>query len=166
MSPVKPCIWFEDHAEEAMNFYTATFPNSRIIHIERYTGSQGIPGEDKMVGKVLTGIFEINGQEFHCLDGGPQFELTSAISFVVEFDSQPELDQIWARLLVGGKPQQCGWITDRFGVTWQVVPKVFAQMMQDKRTTNRQKAALMKAMMPMVKLDGDRLEQVYEQAKE
>lgn len=164
MQPIKPCIWFEDNAEEAMNFYVSTFRNSRITHIERYAGNQGIPGELELKGKVLTGIFKINGQEFMCLDGGKVFELTGAISFLVEFDDQSELDQVWEKLLDGGKPQQCGWITDKFGVTWQITPTILGKLMSDKNATPAQKSAIMKSMMSMVKLDGPSLKSAFDSA--
>src|SRR5437868_5899284 len=106
MSPVKPCIWFLGNAEEAMNYYVETFPNSRIKHVERYAGNQGIPSEQELKGKVLTGAFEINGQEFMCLDGPPVFQSGGNVSLFVEFDTQEELDKVWDRLLDGGKPQQ------------------------------------------------------------
>ncbi len=165
MSNITPFIWFKDNAEAAMNFYVSTFKDSRINHIERYAGDQGIPGEKELKGKVLTGEFEIMGQPFMCLDGGPVFELTSGISFVVEFETQAELDAVWEKLLSGGKPQQCGWITDKFGVTWQICPKSLGQMMDDPATTPEQKKALMKAMMPMIKLDGPALEAAFKATK-
>jgi predicted 3-demethylubiquinone-9 3-methyltransferase (glyoxalase superfamily) len=157
MQPIKPFIWFQGQAKEAMNYYVSTFKNSRIIEIERYAGDQGIPGEQELKGKVLTGVFELNGQTFMCLDGGAQFELTGGISFLVEIDTQEELDQVWDRLASGGSPMQCGWITDKFGVTWQITPTSTA--------TPEQKKALMQAMMPMVKLDAAALEAAFEAAK-
>lgn len=165
MQKVTPFIWFQGNAEEAMNYYVSTFKNSRITHIERYSGSQGIPGEKELVGKVLTAVFEVEGQRFMCLDGGPQFEMTGAISFVVEFETQAELDGVWEKLLEGGKTQQCGWITDKFGVTWQVVPAGLGKMMSDPSATAEQKQALMQVMMPMVKLDIAKLEAAFETAK-
>ena len=124
MNAIKPCIWFQGNAEEAMNFYVETFPNSKITYIERYAGDQGIPDEEKLVGKILTGTFDINGQPFVCLDGGPMFEMTGAISFMVEFETQEELDTVWDKFMNGGTPQQCGWIKDKYGLSWQVVPAV------------------------------------------
>jgi predicted 3-demethylubiquinone-9 3-methyltransferase (glyoxalase superfamily) len=163
MQGIKPFIWFTGQAEEAMNYYVGTFPNSKISHIERYSGDQGIPDEDKLKGKVLTGVFELNGTEFMCLDGGPQFEVSGGISFVVEPDTQEEIDKIWARLADGGKEIQCGWVTDKFGITWQVVPKQMGEMMSS--GTPAQKQAVMKAMMPMVKMDIAKLEEAYEATK-
>jgi predicted 3-demethylubiquinone-9 3-methyltransferase (glyoxalase superfamily) len=165
MQHITPFIWFESKAEEAMNFYVTTFKNSKIIDIERYAGDQGIPGEDKLKGKVLNGTFELNGQRFMCLDGGPQFPMSGAISFMVEFDTQEELDAVWDKLVDGGKPMQCGWVTDKFGVTWQIVPASFGRMMSDPSATPQQKQALMQAMMPMVKMDAATLEAAFENAK-
>lgn len=165
MSPIKPFIWFQGTAEAAMNYYVETFPNSKITHIERYSGDQGIPGEKELAGKVLTGVFEVGGQEFMCLDGGPQFVMTSAISFVIEFEGQDELDKIWDRLVDGGQAQQCGWVIDKFGITWQITPASLGRMMSDPSATPAQKQALMGAMMTMVKLDGPKLEAAFEGAK-
>lgn len=165
MAQVTPFIWFKNNAEEAMNYYASIFPNSRVVEIERYAGDQGIPGEQELKGKVLTGVFEIMGQQFMCLDGGPQFELTGAISFLVEFESQEELDAVWDKLMDGGTPQQCGWITDKFGVTWQITPASLGRMMSDPSATPEQKLALMQAMMPMVKLEAAKLEEAFAQAK-
>jgi predicted 3-demethylubiquinone-9 3-methyltransferase (glyoxalase superfamily) len=167
MSRVTPFIWFTDTAEEAMNFYASVFPDSKVGEIERYAGDQGIPGEQELKGKVLTGSFEIMGQQFMCLDGGkqPGFELNSAVSFLVEFENQEELDAVWEKLLDGGKPQQCGWISDKFGITWQITPASMGRMMSDPEATPAQKQALMQAMMPMVKLDGPALEKAFEDAK-
>lgn len=162
---VVPSIWFTGNAEEAMNFYVETFPDSKITHIERYTGDMGIPDEDKRKGKVLTGMFEVAGQGFSCLDGGPVFAPGGNVSFMVEFEDQAQLDQTWDKLLDGGKPQQCGWITDRFGITWQIVPAALGRMMSNPATTPAQKQALTAAMMPMVKLDGPKLEEAYNNAK-
>jgi predicted 3-demethylubiquinone-9 3-methyltransferase (glyoxalase superfamily) len=165
MHPIKPSIWFQGQAEEAMNFYTEIFPNSKIVHIERYAGDQGIPDEDTLRGKVLTGAFEINGQQFLCLDGGQVFDLNGGISFMVEFDTQEELDKVWGQLADGGKPIQCGWVTDKFGVTWQIAPIQLGKMMSDPSATPEQKKALMKTMIPMVKLELDKLEAAFNSAK-
>jgi predicted 3-demethylubiquinone-9 3-methyltransferase (glyoxalase superfamily) len=164
MSQITPFIWFNNDAEEAMNYYVSAF-GAKILDIERYAGDQGIPGEAELKGKVLNGTFEIMGQRFMCLDGGPQFELTGAISFLVEYESQDELDQVWAKLIDGGTPQQCGWITDKFGVTWQIAPTALGKLMSDPEATPEQKAAVMQAMMPMIKLDGKALQAAYESAK-
>jgi len=165
MTKFTPFIWFTGNAEEAMNYYVETFDNSKIKYIERYAGDQGIPGEKDLMGKVLTGIFEIEGQEFMCLDGGPVFQMGGNISFVLEYDTQEQLDKVWEKLLDGGKPQQCGWISDKFGVTWQIIPAALGKMMSDPDATPAQKRALTKAMMPMVKLDQAKLEAAFNTAK-
>jgi predicted 3-demethylubiquinone-9 3-methyltransferase (glyoxalase superfamily) len=165
MQQVTPFIWFQGNAEEAMNFYASVFTNGKIIDIERYEGNQGIPDEDKLQGKVLTGIFEISGTRFMCLDGPDVFKPGGNISFMVEIEEQTELDQVWEKLLEGGKPQQCGWITDKFGTTWQIVPASMGRMMADASATAAQKKALTQAMMPMVKLDGPALEKAFNDAK-
>ncbi len=165
MQKITPCIWFQGNAEEAMNYYVTTFKDSKITHIERYAGGQGIPGEQALKGKVLTGVFEIMGQKFTCLDGGPVFEMTGAISFMVEFDDEEELDKVWDKMIDGGKTQQCGWVTDKFGVTWQIVPTVLGELMSDESATPDQKKAVMSAMMPMVKLDGAKLQAAFDSAK-
>jgi predicted 3-demethylubiquinone-9 3-methyltransferase (glyoxalase superfamily) len=166
MSQVTPSIWFQGNAEEAMNFYVQAFPNSKIVHIERYAGDQGIPDEAKLKGKVLTGMFEVAGQSFSCLDGGPYFQPGGNVSFMVEFESQDELDKTWEQLLDGGKTQQCGWITDKYGTTWQIVPASLGRLMSDANATQAQKKAVMEAMMPMVKMDGPKLEAAFNNAKE
>lgn len=164
MQKITPFIWFESQAEDAINFYVSIFNNSRIVTIQRYEGNQGIPGEDKLIGKVLTAVFELEGQTFMALDGGPQFKMTGAISLLVNCNTQAEVDQLWGKLLDGGKPQQCGWITDKFGVTWQIVPTGLGAMMSDESATPKQRQAVMKAMMPMVKLDIDKLRAAFEDA--
>lgn len=169
MAGVTPFIWFKDNAEEAMNYYVSLFPNSKIVVLDRYEGEWGIPGEKELRGKVLTGVFEVMGTQFMCLDGGtqPGFDLnSSAISFLVEFETQEELDQVWDRLVEdGGKPQQCGWIVDKFGVTWQITPASLGRMMSDPTATMEQKKAVTEAMMPMVKLDSLKLEAAFNKAK-
>lgn len=165
MQQITPFIWFQGQAEDAMNYYAATFDDARIVSIERYSGDQGIPDEAALKGKVLNGVFELLGQRFMCLDGGPQFPLSGAISFMVEFDTQAALDKVWDRLTDGGQTQQCGWVTDRFGVTWQIVPRSLGAMMSDPSATPAQKKALMQAMMPMVKLDQAALEAAFAAAK-
>lgn len=163
MGSVTPFLWFLGDAEEAMRFYIDTFPDSRINHIERYSGDQGIPGEDELKGRVLTGEFEVCGQAMSCLDGPKVFDAPGpAVSLMVEFEDQAQLDAVWDRLADGGTPMQCGWITDRFGITWQIVPASLGRMMRDPGTTPAQKQALMQAMMPMVKLDGPTLEKAYD----
>ena len=164
MQQITPFIWFEDSAEEAMNYYVETFPNSKILNIERYTGDQGIPGEEQLKGKVLTAVFELMGQKFMCLDGGDIFKLSGAISFLIEFETQDELDAVWDKLVDGGTPQQCGWVTDKFGVTWQITPSVLGKLMSDPSASAEQKSAVMQAMMKMVKMDIAELKSAFKAA--
>lgn len=159
---VFPCIWFTNQAEEAMNFYVGAFPKSKILEIERYAGDQGIPGEVELKGKVLTGVFEVYGQKIMCLDGGDVFKPGGNISLVIEFDTQDEIDKTWDKLMEGGTPQQCGWIVDKFGTTWQITPKEFGELIS--KGTPAQKKALMEAMMPMVKLEMPKLKEAFEKA--
>ncbi len=166
MQKVTPFIWFEGNAEQAMNFYVDTFPNSKIHQIERYELGMGIPNEDELKGKVLTGVFEVYGLKMMCLDGPSNvFKPGGNMSLLVEFDSQDELDKVWEKLLDGGKTQQCGWISDKFGTIWQITPKVLGEMMSDPEATPEQKKALTAAMMPMVKLDGPKLKEAFDKAK-
>ncbi len=163
---VTPFIWFKGQAEEAMNFYVSTF-GGKITHIERYTGDMGIPDEDRLKGKVLTGIFEMKGLTIMCLDGPevPGFGPSSVMSLMVYFDEQDELDEVWDKLMDGGKPQQCGWIVDKYGVTWQIVPRIMDKLMSDPEASAEQKKALSAAMMPMVKLDGNKLKEAFDSVK-
>jgi predicted 3-demethylubiquinone-9 3-methyltransferase (glyoxalase superfamily) len=148
-SKIKPFLWFEHQAEEAARFYTTVFKRSKVGAVSRYP--EGSPGP---AGTVMTVEFQIEGQDFVALNGGPQFKFTEAISFVIECENQKEIDYYWERLLEGGKPQQCGWLKDRYGVSWQVVPagidKLFSKPEKAKRA--------MQAMLKMVKLDIKALE--------
>ena len=143
---ITPFLWFDHQAEEAINFYTSIFRNSRLQNVTRY-GEVG-PGPK---GTVMTASFQLEGQEFTALNGGPEFKFNEAISFVVHCQTQEEVDYYWDKLLAGGSPVQCGWLKDRFGVFWQIVPDVLMQLLQDKDTAKSQR--VMKAMMQMVKLD-------------
>src|SRR6266699_5498099 len=127
MQKIAACLWFDGRAEEAMKFYTSIFKSSRVLGVARY-GEAG-PGPK---GSVMTASFEIEGQEFMALNGGPQFQFSPAISFIVHCKTQEEVDDFWSKLLAGGKPQQCGWLTDKFGVSWQIVPTILPELLQDK----------------------------------
>jgi predicted 3-demethylubiquinone-9 3-methyltransferase (glyoxalase superfamily) len=127
MTKITPCLWFDGKAEEAMNFYTSIFKSSKVGSVARY-GEAG-PGEK---GSVMTATFELDGQPFMALNGGPMFQFSPAISFVVYCQTQEEIDDFWSRLGEGGAPQQCGWLTDKFGVSWQIVPTILAELMRDK----------------------------------
>ena len=154
---ITPFLWFDGQAEEAANFYTSIFDNSRIFDIARY-GEVG-PGEK---GSVMTVSFELEGQKFVGLNGGPHYKFTPAISFYISCQTQEEVDYFWDRLLAnGGKPSQCGWLMDKFGVSWQVVPDVLIELLQDK---DREKAQrVMQAMLQMVKIDIRKLHEAYGQ---
>jgi predicted 3-demethylubiquinone-9 3-methyltransferase (glyoxalase superfamily) len=156
MQKITPFLWFDDQAEEAVGFYVSIFKNSRISSITRY-GEEG-PGPQ---GTVMTAAFEIDGQEFMALNGGPVFTFTPAISFFVSCETQEEVDHYWEKLLDGGQPEQCGWLRDRFGVSWQIVPAVLGEMMQDKDPEKVRRVTA--AMLRMVKLDIAALRQAYEQ---
>jgi predicted 3-demethylubiquinone-9 3-methyltransferase (glyoxalase superfamily) len=160
MQKIIPCLWFDSNAEEAANFYTSIFKNSRIGKISRY-GKEGYEIHRKPEGTVLTVEFELNGQRFTALNGGPAFKFNEAISFQVHCKSQNEVDYYWEQLSKCGEEGQCGWLKDKYGVSWQVVPTVLGKMLQDK---NAEKSArVMKALLQMKKLDIKTLEHAYEQ---
>lgn len=149
---ISPCLWFDDQAEEAAHFYIAIFPDSKITAISRYPDAgQEIHG--KPPGSVLTVTFELGGQSFTALNGGPHFKFNEAVSLLIECETQEELDRYWERLSEGGDPnaQQCGWLKDRFGLSWQVLPKGMSEMLNDPDSTKSARA--FQAMMGMRKLD-------------
>lgn len=157
---IAPCLWFHDEAEEAARFYTDIFRDSRIVRITRY-GREGNDLHGRPVGSVMTVEFELHGQPFTALNGGPAFEFTEAISFQVMCDTQDELDRYWDRLAEGGDPaaQQCGWLKDRFGVSWQILPKGLTELIGDPGSEACRRA--MRAMLRMKKLDLNELERAY-----
>jgi predicted 3-demethylubiquinone-9 3-methyltransferase (glyoxalase superfamily) len=150
--PITPCLWFDHQAEEAANFYVGIFKNSKITSISRF-GEAGKEIHGKQPGSVMTVEFELNGQPFVGLNGGPIFKFTEAVSFQVFCDTQEEVDHYWNKLSAGGDPQaqQCGWVKDKFGLSWQVVPKAFMEMVKDPDPAKSQRT--MKAMLQMKKLD-------------
>jgi predicted 3-demethylubiquinone-9 3-methyltransferase (glyoxalase superfamily) len=152
MQKITPFLWFDSQAEEAMNFYISIFKNSKTMTIARY-GDAG-PGPK---GSVMTAAFQLEGQDFVALNGGPQFKFTPAISFVVNCETQQEVDELWEKLSLGGKKDRCGWLTDKFGVSWQIVPTILSKLLQDKDAEKAKR--VMQAMMQMDKLDIDRLKQ-------
>jgi predicted 3-demethylubiquinone-9 3-methyltransferase (glyoxalase superfamily) len=154
MDRIATCLWFAGQAEDAANFYVSVFRNGRIGDVMYY--NDAVPSQ---AGKVLSVTFEIEGREFIALNGGPQFTFSPAISFFVKCETQAEVDALWNALLEDGTPQQCGWLTDRFGVSWQVVPMVLGKMLQDKDPVKSKR--VMEAMMSMVKLDIAALEDAY-----
>jgi predicted 3-demethylubiquinone-9 3-methyltransferase (glyoxalase superfamily) len=152
---ITPFLWFNNQAEEAAKFYTSVFKNSKINAVTRY-GKEG-PGPE---GSVMTVDFQLDGQELTAINGGPHYTLTPAISFVVHCRTQQEVDEYWDKLLTGGEPMQCGWLTDRFGLSWQITPTILLEMIQDKDAAR--KSRVMQAMMQMVKLDIQKLKDAYE----
>ena len=146
MQKINPFLWFNDQAEEAMNFYTSIFKNSKVLSVSRY-GEAG-PGP---AGKVMVASFELEGQKFMALNGGPGFAFTEAISFLVDCETQEEVDHLWEKLLEGGQPSRCGWLKDKFGVSWQIVPTILGELMSDPDPERSKR--VMQAMLQMVKLD-------------
>lgn len=147
MQKITPFLWFDSNAEEAVNFYVSLFPNSKIVGMTRY-GETG-PGPK---GQVMTVAFDLAGQRFTGLNGGPHFKFTEAISFVVNCETQEEVDNYWDRIQrAGGTPSQCGWIKDKFGLSWQIVPTILPELLQSKDPEKAKR--VMQAMMKMIKLD-------------
>jgi len=157
LTKITPCLWFDAQGEEAATFYTSIFKNSRILHVARY-GSAGPRPE----GMVMTVTFELDGQEFIALNGGPEFAFTEAISFQVNCESQEEVDEFWARLSDGGEDGPCGWLKDRYGVSWQIVPAVLDELIGNPDPQRSQRA--MKAMLGMRKIDIAELQRAADQA--
>jgi len=152
--PFTTFLWFDTQAEEAARYYVSIFKNSRLGTIHRYTSAG--PGEE---GSVMLVEFELNGQRFAALNGGPQYTFNPAVSFVVECDGQAEVDYYWDRLAEGGQEVACGWVTDRYGLSWQVVPTVFFEMMSD--PDSEKAARVTAAMLTMTKFDVAALERAY-----
>jgi len=146
MQKITPFLWFDNQAEEAAKFYVSVFKNSRVNNVARY-GEEG-PGP---AGSVMTVVFQLDGQEFIALNGGPYFKITEAISFVVNCESQGEVDEMWEKLAAGGKEVECGWLKDKYGVSWQIVPTVLGELLTDPDPEKAQR--VMKAMLKMVKID-------------
>ncbi|MDQ6689006.1 MAG: VOC family protein [Gemmatimonadota bacterium] len=157
MQKITPFLWFNANAEEAMNFYTSVFKNSRIVSVRRY-GEAG-PGPK---GTVMTGTIQIEGQEFFVLNGGPTYSFTPAISLFVNCETQKEVDDLWDTLSAGGRTDRCGWLQDKFGLSWQIIPSVLGKLLGDKdpKKANR----VMQAMLKMDKIDTRKLQQAYDQA--
>lgn len=155
MQKITPFLWFNDNAEEAANFYVSVFRNSKIVSVTRY-GETG-PGPK---GSVMSVIFQLEGQEFYALNGGPQFTFTPAISLFVNCETQREVDELWGKLSQGGARQQCGWLQDKYGLSWQIIPSVLGRMLQDKDAAKAER--VMQAMLQMDKIDIERLQQAYE----
>ena len=161
MKPITPCLWFDSQAEEAANFYCGIFPDSRITAISRF-GEAGFEHHGRPAGSVMVAAFELNGQPYTALNGGPLFRFNEAVSLQVMCDTQAEVDHYWSRLADGGDPtaQACGWLKDRYGVSWQVVPVPVIERMAEGTSPGAQR--MFAAMMPMKKLDIAPLLAAYE----
>jgi predicted 3-demethylubiquinone-9 3-methyltransferase (glyoxalase superfamily) len=162
MHKITPCLWFDDKAEEAMKFYVSIFKHSKVGRIARY-GEAGAKASGRPKGLVMTATFEIAGQEFMALNGGPQFKFSEAISFIVNCETQREIDELWEKLSDEREKGVCGWLKDKYGLSWQIVPTVLGEMMQDKDSekTNR----VMQVILQSKKLDITRLKQAYERSQ-
>ena len=154
MQKITPFLWFDGKAEEAMNFYVSIFKNSKILSVTRY-GEAG-PGPK---GTVMTAKFALNGQEFIALNGGPQFIFAEAISFVVNCETQQEVDELWEKLSKGGNKSRCGWLKDQYGLSWQVVPTALVELLQDRDA--KKSTRVMQAMLQMDKIDIETLRHAY-----
>jgi predicted 3-demethylubiquinone-9 3-methyltransferase (glyoxalase superfamily) len=159
MQKIIPCLWFDGKAEEAVNSYVSIFKNSRIGSISRY-GDEGAEVSGRPKGTVMTVTFQLDGQEFMALNGGPQFTFSPAISFLVNCGTQEEVNELWKKLSKGGEEGQCGWLKDKYGVSWQIVPTALGEMLQDKDAEKSER--VMKAMLQMKKIDLKTLKQAYE----
>jgi len=154
MQKITPFLWFDDNAEEAVKFYTSIFKNSKIGKIARYDEA-GEKASGRPKGSVMTVEFQLEGQEFVALNGGPHFQLTEAVSSAVNCQTQDEVDYHWEKLSAQGKEVQCGWLKDKYGLSWQIVPTILGELLSDKDAAKSQR--VMQAMLKMVKLDIDKL---------
>jgi predicted 3-demethylubiquinone-9 3-methyltransferase (glyoxalase superfamily) len=155
MQKITPFLWFDDKAEEAMNFYVSIFKNSKVGRVTRY-GDAG-PGPK---GTVMSATFQLDGQEFFALNGGPLFSFTPAVSFFVNCETQQEVDELWEKLSAGGRKDRCGWLQDKYGLSWQIVPSILGKLLQDKDAGKVKR--VMQAMLQMDKIDIKRLQEAYE----
>jgi predicted 3-demethylubiquinone-9 3-methyltransferase (glyoxalase superfamily) len=155
MQKIVPYLWYDDQAEEAANFYTSIFKNSKILNVTRY-GEAG----PRPQGMVMTVTFQLDGQEFVALNGGPEFTFSPAISFFVHCETQEEVDELWEKLSEGGEKEVCGWLRDKYGVSWQIVPTILGEMLNDTDPARSQRVT--QAIMQMDKLDIAKLKQAYE----
>jgi predicted 3-demethylubiquinone-9 3-methyltransferase (glyoxalase superfamily) len=155
MQKITPFLWFDGNAEEAMNLYVSVFKNSKIVNVRRY-GDAG-PGPK---GSVMTGTFQIEGQEFFALNGGPKYKFTPAISLFVNCETQEEVDELWDKLSAGGHRDRCGWLQDKFGLSWQIIPSALGKMLGDKDPAKANR--VMSAMLQMDKIDIKKLQQAYD----
>lgn len=159
MQKITPSLWFDDHAEEAANFYVSVFKDARINNITHY-GNEGTGTTGKQAGSVMTVEFEIGGQQYVALNGGPQFTFNESVSFIINCEDQEEVDYFWSRLSDGGQEGACGWLKDKYGLSWQVIPTVLNELLQDADQTKSD--GVTKAMLGMKKLDISELIQASE----
>jgi predicted 3-demethylubiquinone-9 3-methyltransferase (glyoxalase superfamily) len=155
MQKITPFLWFDNQAEEAMHFYVSIFKNSKVGNVTRY-GDAG-PGPK---GSVMLATFQLEGQQFMALNGGPMFKFTEAISLFVDCETQEEVDDLWDKLSAGGNPGQCGWLKDKFGMSWQIIPKALGELLGDKDPAKASRA--MKAMLQMTKIDTAALKRAHD----
>jgi len=156
MQKITPFLWFNDQAEEAMNFYVSIFKNSKVGRVTRYP--KGSPGPE---GKVMSVTFQLEGQEFMGLNGGPMFKFSEAISLFVDCETQEEVDELWNKLSAGGEPGRCGWVKDKYGLSWQIIPRALMKLMQDPDPKKSQR--VMQAMLKMSKIEVQELQQAYDE---
>jgi predicted 3-demethylubiquinone-9 3-methyltransferase (glyoxalase superfamily) len=160
MQNITTCLWFDGQAEEAVNFYLSVIKNSEILHVSRYQDT-GAEASDMQKGTVMTVTFRLNGRDFMALNGGPVFKFTPAISFMIYCDTQTEIDNLWDKLSDGGEKSQCGWLKDKYGVSWQIVPAILEKFMTDEDPVKSKR--VMDALLKMNKLDIKILQQAFEQ---
>jgi predicted 3-demethylubiquinone-9 3-methyltransferase (glyoxalase superfamily) len=160
LQKITPFLWFDNKAEEAANFYVSIFRNSKIGTITRY-GEEGAKISGRPKGTVMVVAFQLDGQEIMALNGGPHFKFSEAISFLVNCETQQEVDELWEKLSEGGEEGRCGWLKDKYGLSWQIVPTVLGKMLQDKDAEKSER--VMNAMLKMAKIDIKTLKQAYEQ---
>jgi len=158
MQMITPFLWFDNQAEEAANFYVSIFKNSKIVSVARY-GDEAAKASGRPKGSVMTVAFELDGQHFTALNGGPAFKFTEAISFVAHCKTQDEVDQLWEKLAQDGEQSRCGWLKDKYGVSWQVVPDVLIKLLQDKDPAKSRR--VMQAMLQMSRIDIKNLERAH-----
>ena len=156
MQKITPFLWFDTQAEEAMNFYISIFKNSKVVGVSRWGEAGPVPK-----GTVMSATFELDGQKFMALNAGPQFKFTEAISFFVNCETQEEVDEFWEKLSEGGEKSRCGWLKDKFGLSWQIIPSALGEMLNDKDPQKSKR--VMEAMMQMGKIDIKILKQAYDQ---
>lgn len=157
MQKITPFLWFDHEAEEAMNFYVSIFKNSKVLSVSRY--GEGGPGP---AGSVMTATFQLEGQEFMALNGGPDHKFSEAISFFVDCETQEEVNELWNKLTEGGEAGPCGWLKDKYGLSWQIIPSVLGELLNDPDPVRAQ--SVMKAMLQMQKIDIAALQKAYAQA--